>query len=161
MRTLTIGFSKSKKPFAFGSWLIRKYQKTPYSHVYVKFRSESLNRVLIYEAVGSGLRFIGSNVWNSHATEMFSFDIEVTEASYIGLLQYCVDNAGTDYGFLQNIGVVLSNAFGLLRNPFSKGKNCSEAVSDMLRMEGYEFNKESNLLTPKDVYNALLGHIKR
>lgn len=60
MEQITIGFSKSKKFLPIGSWLIRAYMGTPYSHVYLKFYSQSLNRTLIYEAVGGGVRFIGS-----------------------------------------------------------------------------------------------------
>ena len=33
---ISIGFSKSKKKFPIGSWLIRAYQRTPYSHVYIR-----------------------------------------------------------------------------------------------------------------------------
>jgi len=155
MKTITIGFSKSKKKFAIGSWLIRKWMKTPYSHVYLKFRSESLGRILIYEAVGSGVRFIGRKIWEDHAEEVASFDIEITQENYTTLIQYCVDNAGLEYGALQNIGVVFCNLFKIKSNPFKKGKNCSEAISDILKLEGYKFEKESNLIVPKDIFNLL------
>jgi hypothetical protein len=155
MKTATIGFSKSKKKFAIGGMAIRAFQHTTYSHVYLKFTSDSLQRVLIYEAVGGGLRFIGTKVWESHAEEVASFPIQISQDNYISLLQYCVDNAGTEYGFAQNLGVAICELFRMKKNPFKTGKNCSEVVSDILKLEGYKFDKESNLITPKDIYKVL------
>lgn len=160
MKTITIGFSKSKKRFAFGSYIIRMFQKTTYSHVYIKFRSDSLNRTLIYEAVGGGLRFIGTKVWESHAEEVASFSIDISQENYVKLMQYCVDNAGTEYGFVQNIGIAMCELLSLKTNPFKEGKNCSEVVGEILKLEGIIFEKETNLLTPKDIYKALDGKDK-
>jgi hypothetical protein len=160
MKTITIGFSKSKKRFAIGSWAIRAFQGTKYSHVYIKFKSDSLQRVLIYEAVGAGLRFIGTKVWESHAEEVVSFSIDIDQENYLTLMRYCVDNAGTEYGFTQNIGIAICELLRLKNNPFKKGKNCSEVVGEMLKLEGFSFVKETNLLTPKDIYEVLDGKNK-
>jgi hypothetical protein len=154
MKTITIGFSKSKKFMPIGSWLIRLYDQTPYSHVYIKFRSQTIDRTLIYEAVGSGIRFIGAAIWDKHAEEVASFDIEIAQCNYVTLLQYCVDNAGTEYGYMQNLGVPLSKLFNLKTNPFQTGKNCSEVVAEILSREGYE-SLNLNLVTPKDIFNML------
>jgi len=155
VKTITIGFSKSKKFFPIGSWLIRAYMRTPYSHVYLKFHSESLDRTLIYEAVGNGVRFVGLKVWETHAVEVDSFDISINTDSYIKLLQYCVDNSGVEYGFMQNLGVVLSNLLGKKNNIFTSGLNCSEIVAAELEMNGFVFNKENNLILPKDIYKVI------
>lgn len=160
MKTITIGFSKSKKKLAFGSYAIRMFQGTEYSHVYIKFKSDSLQRTLIYEAVGGGLRFIGTKVWESHAEEVASFSIDISQENYIILMQYCVDNAGTEYGFTQNIGVAICELLNLKKNPFKDGKNCSEVVGEILKLEGFVFGKETNLLTPKDIYKVLDGKDK-
>jgi hypothetical protein len=155
MKTLTIGFSKSKKFLPIGSWAIRAYMGTEYSHVYLRFYSESLSRSLIYEAVGKGVRFVGLPIWKQHSEEVKSYDIVVNDESYLKTLQYCVDNAGIEYGYLQNLGVFISDILNLNKNPLDKGKNCSEAVAEMLHLEGYEINKEYNLITPLDIDNIL------
>ena len=151
MKTVTFGFSKSKKRFAIGSVLIRWYMHTPYSHVYMKFRSESLERTLIYEAVGAGVRFIGVDRWAEHAQEVDSVTIQIKDENYKKLMQYCVDASGIDYGFAQNFGLLFANLFKLKANPLKDGKNCSEAIGEILVLEGYVFDKELNLLTPKDI----------
>lgn len=155
MHTVTIGFSKSKKPCAIGSKLIRWYMKTPYSHVYLKFKSTSLNRTLIYEAVGSGVRFIGESKWKEHAEEVQAFDIQINNDKYLELLQYCVDNAGAEYGFMQNIGIVLAGLFKEKFNRFTKGMNCSENTYNIADLLGIEIGKDKNIVTPKDLYDKV------
>lgn len=161
MEKVIIGFSKPQnRTFPIGSWLIRLFQKTEYSHVYLKFHSESLDRELIYEAVGGGVRFVGQKVWESHAVEVKSYLIEVKPENKKILLQYCIDNAGIEYGTMQNLGIFLSSILGSKKNLSEKGKNCSEVVGEILKLEGYIIKKDSNLLTPKDVDRILDGKDK-
>lgn len=155
--TVTIGFSRPKNhKFPIGSWLIRLHQRTPYSHCYIRFYSESLNRTLVYEAVGTGgVRFIGYKAWSEHAEELLSFTIKAKKCNYITMLQSFVDEAGASYGCLQNVGIFLANVFGWKNNPWKKGRNCSEIVGLFLKSEGYEINKPLDLLTPKDIESIL------
>lgn len=155
MEQITIGFSKSKKFLPIGSWLIRAYMGTPYSHVYLKFYSESLNRTLIYEAIGSGVRFVSPKVWDEHATEVKSYTIQMEKCNKVKLMQFCVDNAGIEYGFWQNVGVPMSGILKLKKNPFHTGLNCSEVIGDILKLEGYDISKDGNLLTPLDIDKIL------
>jgi len=128
---------------------------TPYSHVYMKFDSQSFNRTLIYEAVGSGVRFIGFDRWKNHAVEVKSYSFEVCEKSYTKLMQYCIDNSGIEYGFFQNIGIVIANIFRKKYNALTDGENCSEIIGEILALNGYKFDKEFNLLMPIDIDKAL------
>jgi uncharacterized protein YycO len=154
--TITIGFSRPKgRFFPVGSWLIRLHQRTPYSHCYIRFYSESINRTLVYEAVGSGVRFVSLNMWEKHAEEVESFTLPVKKCNAVSLLQYCVDHAGDDYGWAQNLGLFLANVFGWTKNPWRKGKNCSEAIADILEVEGYKLSKSHDLASPRDIYELL------
>ena len=161
MKSITIGFSRSRKILPIGSWLIRLYQKTSYSHVYIKFYSESLNRALIYEAVGSGVRFIGTRIWEKHAEEVFSYTFKIKECNSITTLQSLVDDAGLDYGFLQNVGIFLADILGWKSNPWKKGRNCSEVVGKLLKSEGFVVDKPLDLLTPKDIHTILKNQVKK
>lgn len=155
VETVTIGFSKSRKKLPIGSWLIRAYMGTPYSHVFLKFYSETLDRELIYEAVGGGVRFIGSEQWKKHAVEVASFKVDLVKDNRVSLLQYCIDHAGENYGFLQNLGIPLTSLFNLGSNPFQSGTNCSEEVYKVLLLSGYPKTKKKDLVTPRDVYEIL------
>lgn len=162
MKTLTIGFSRPKnKLFPIVSWLIRLYQGwTPYSHVYLEFYSESINRPLIYEAVGTGTRFVGQKYWERHAQEVISYTIDIKKCNYDKLIQYCVDHEGMSYGFMQNIGTVISNFFGWKKNIFPKHTSCAEEIGKLLNLEGYNIKKDVNLLTPLDIEKILKSKSK-
>lgn len=154
--SITIGFSKPKDhPFPILAWAIQYWQKTPYSHVYVRFYSESINRTLVYEAVGKGVRFISLDNWTKHAEEVKSYTLEVKKCNAVTLLQYCVDHSGDKYGMLQNLGIFLAKAFSWKKNPWTSGKNCSEAISEMLQAEGMILPKNPNLMSPLDVDKLL------
>ena len=159
---VTIGFSRPKgRFFPIGSWLIRLHQRTAYSHTYIRFYSETLNRVLVYESVGTGgVRFIGFNLWSEKAKEVASFTMKVKRCNSTSMLQDFVDEAGMSYGFMQNVGILLGNIFGWKHNPWRKGKNCSEIVAAFLQREGFIINKELDLMTPKDIFNVLQGQKK-
>lgn len=156
MKTVKIVFTKPKnRIFPVFSWIIRMYLGTQYSHVAIKFSSESLNRDIIYEAVGSGVRFVGKRVWEKKIEEVVSYQIDVKYCNYTTIMQYCIDHAGIEYGLLQNIGIFIVDVFKLKKNPFRHGKNCSEVIAEILTLEGFEFNKSMELVTPKDIQAVL------
>lgn len=152
---IVIGFSRSKSIFAFFSLIIRLYLRTRYSHTYLKFYSNSLGTSLVYEAVGSGVRFVGTKYFQSKALEVEEFKLTLTEEEYKKLLKWCVENEGQPYGFLQNIGIVIANILKLKSNPFKKGVNCSEMIGRILANRGYKITKDFDLLDPKDINNIL------
>lgn len=153
-RKVYIGFSKPRSKYAIGSYLIRFFLKTPFSHTYIRFMGQ--DRSFIYESVGrAGTRFISSSHWLDHAIVVSEFPIDLDDTHYRKLRNYCMDNAGIKYGFFQNIGVVLAKIFKLKKNWFKKGKNCSEAVAEALINQGFTIEKTPDLITPKDIYNLL------
>lgn len=155
MKTITIGFSKSKKKIAIGSWLIRKYMGTSYSHVSFHFNTSTMNRTLVYEAVGSGIRFIEKSNWEKYAELVVSYEIEVSNEIYVRMMQTCIDNAGLKYGYMQNIGVIIAKLFKLEYNPFPENDNCSELLLRLLIEAGYSIEKSHDLVTPLDIENML------
>lgn len=156
MNTITIGFSKPKNRFfPIFSWLIRLYEKTSYSHVFIRLHIQELNREVLFEAVGPHVRMVTVKEWEKTAQEVASFDVPVSHSNYISILQYCIDHQAAGYGIMQNVGVVLADWFNLKHNPFTSGMNCSEFIYNILKCQGYYLDKNKNLITPKDIYNLL------
>lgn len=140
---ITIGFSKHKG-FAPLSWLIMLCEGTKFSHAYIKVRSKSLNRDLIYQATGSGVHFIGLSLFEQSAQVIEEYQIDISPEKQTKLLQWCVDNAGKPYGKLQIIGIGLIRLlkpFGIkIKNPFSNGNAayvCCELVVAALEDVGF------------------------
>lgn len=155
MPKINVGFSKNKMLI---SKLIRWLEKTEYSHVYLRFHVSQLNRDVIYEAVGSNVRFVGENTWNFN-TVVEEYEWEVSEEEYKQILQFAIDTSGKHYGIFSMLGlgiVRVASYLGItLNNPFSDGdKNfvCSELAA--IIMKKYFLNTSQDNIFPKDVNNV-------
>jgi hypothetical protein len=158
MREVTICFSRPKNHiFPIGSYAIRAYMSTGYSHVSYHFDSVKYNCTLVYEAVGSGIRFIEKENWLKSVEVVSSVTIQVNSDIYDKMMLVCIKNAGNKYGFKQNIGVVIADIFSLDYNPFPSYSNCSELLARILDQAGYKFNKGFDLITPKDIEITIMG----
>lgn len=130
------GFSRPKKMiFPIFSWLIRFFQKTPYSHVYVRWHSMGADVDVCYEASGNEVKFICKDVFDQRVNPTHEYAIEITREQYKKLLRFCMSNAGKKYGVKQVLGILLVTLFKLRKNPFSDGRSswvCSELAGKAL-----------------------------
>lgn len=155
MKKIKIGFSKPKNHiFPIFSWGIRLFQGwTDYSHVYLKFHSDSLDKDIIYQASGLQVNFVGNELFSKHVHIIKEFEIEIDDNDYINLLQFAVDNAGKPYSIIDIIAILFNKPKLLDGN---KKYICSELIATILAkyylMTG---NKSYGMYTPKDIYNFL------
>lgn len=169
MRQVVVGFSKSKKKFPIGSWLIRLYQGfTSYSHVYIrllvtpKFPSDKI----IHAAEGAVNHWAEPNFHSRNKT-VEDFVIDIPDELYIKLRDEIFHSkAGELYGFKQNLGIalvqLLKNIGIKTKNPWKNGWNCSEFVYIVLKEIFSEEVKHLNkdIVTPKDI-NIVLSRLKK
>ena len=156
MKNITIGFSRPKgKICPCFSWGIRLFQGwTPYSHVYIKINSKSLDRDLIYQASGTQVNFMGSELFYGHVHVFEEFEIQIKDEDYIEMMKFCIDNAGKPYS-ARDILAILFSSEKLLdgREKFI----CSELVGIIL--EDYaDISSGKKIPTPKDIYNLLVEY---
>jgi hypothetical protein len=164
MKTLTIGFSRSNKLIAPFSWLIRLFQGTTFSHVYIRLPFKRLG-VLPSDGVvhaSNGLvHYTNIDSFKKKHKVMVEFSISITEDQWHRLLIDMHTTAGEDYSNMQNIGIALVHILHLFgiraTNPWKSGWNCSEYVGHILRIVYPEEMRQlrRDLITPKDVYNVL------
>lgn len=153
MYPLIVGFSKPRnRTFPIGSYLIRFYERSEYSHVYLRVYIPEVKKYVIYEAVGHGIRFISQDQWEKTAESVREFTVPISENQNRALVAECFNNCGKLYGFWQNIGIFIAEIFNLNHNPFTKYRNCSEEVAKRLSDVGISFKKPINLISPKDLY---------
>lgn len=161
MTKLIIGFSKPKK-FKLISWCIRQVEKTPFSHVYLKFHSDNLDRDIIYQASGMQVNFTGSTMFLDHHKVVMEFQLETSEQENLEILKTCVDKAGIPYGIKQLLGLGLVRVLAFfgkkIKNPFSDKDTtyiCSELVGFIL-IKYFNFRIEDlDSTSPKDIYLLL------
>ena len=135
---IVVGFSRHPG-FAPGSWLLCAAEGTPYSHAYIKIRSESLDRTLIYQATGIGVYFIGEAQFLLRATPVEEYSFEISDAAKKTFLQKAIDKTGLPYSRMQVIGIGIMRLCALfgkkISNPFKNGDKayvCCELVDAAL-----------------------------
>lgn len=156
MRKLTIGFSKPKTKFPIFSWAIRAYERTVFSHVYVRWQT-SVGPSICYHAAHTSLHFLSDTQFNKKICTVESFEFEVTEVQFSKLLKYCLETAGNDYALTGVFAIPLVDLFKLKTNPFGSGpleQYCAELVYRIVReMTGTELTYDADRVKLKQVYN--------
>jgi uncharacterized protein YycO len=155
--TIYIGFSTQKKWNPL-SWILRICQGVPYSHVYVRFHSDSLQRDLVYQASELSVHFVGWDRFREKAKVVKEYPIQVSAEAKTKTLQFAIDNAGKPYGWPELFGFVwicLNRKFGRkVNNPLGdKAKSfvCSELVAAVLIELGYKIVEDLDTVSPKDM----------
>lgn len=158
MTKISIGFSKGKG-FAPISWLIKWVEKTPFSHSYITWQADNLDRKMIYEARGAGVRFVGQAMFESHNQVVNEFEFEISDDAKIKLLQWAIDSAGKGYGKWQFVGIGIVRflkIFGIkIRNPFSNGDSqyvCTELSGVALVILGLMHPIDQDMEGPSELY---------
>lgn len=164
MKTIRIGFSRSTKKFPLFSWLVQLYQGfTPYSHVYIRLESTPHfpSDKILHAAEGQVSHYSLTSFLKRNKI-VKEFKIKVTLKEYDYIKKYLFHElAGEPYSIWQNIGIALVSFLHLfnirIKNPFSKGWNCSEYVATVLKSTNPDLVKgiDPNTVTPKDLYKIL------
>ena len=161
MKKFIIGFSKSNKKLAIGSWLIRFYQNTKFSHTYVKVNTPFLGSdTYVHASEGKVLRMSEPQFKKRHK-KIIEFEIEVTDQQYQEIVKDLHYTSGDDYGMMQNFGILLLDILKVIdieiKNPWQKGWNCSEFVCSVLIKSNPDLvnHLDPQTVTPKQLYNIL------
>lgn len=156
-RKIKIGFSRAKgfKPF---SWLIMWYEKSDFSHVYIRLNTK-WNTQLIYQASGAQVNFMGIKYFESVAQIVEEFELEISEDDYNTLMEFCTYECGAPYSLKQIFGMAIADIFKLKKNPFSSQNRyvCSELVLRAFSSRFKISNDFFDLAKPKDLYFLVKG----
>ena len=134
MKTIYVDYTSSRKLFPLFSWAVQIFERAPYSHVRIHWRSHWFSWTT-FEASGSEVKIIGSVGEKAHPVKVHHrYEVTLTDEEYkrlVGMLRY----AGVSYGIRQVIGIALQRLFRLKKNPFGDRKYsmvCSELVAYFL-----------------------------
>ncbi len=170
MAKLTISFSRPHV-FKIYAWLIMKVENTHFSHVAISWKSEYLDREIVYQASHTMVNFCEGKRYIRNHLITDTFEVDMDENIQKKVIQFAMDHAGIPYGFKQVLGIGYIKLMGLfgkkVNNPFNNGKNtyvCCELVADILK-QYFNMDKTINIpldnITPKQLYNLLKININK
>lgn len=161
MKLLQLGFSVPnhiKIPIV--SWLIRLLMKTPYSHIYGRWYSKKYEEWNCFHATGaSGVHMLGEPEFKRTVKPVRIYEMVLADEEHYEIVKFAIHNNGRRYAHKQNLGIWWSIVWALKENPFADGEvaqNCSELWGRILARRGVVFDKSFDLITPKDIEDALI-----
>lgn len=159
---IIVGFSRPKAKFVPFADAIMWADKSDFSHVYIRFHSNSADRDLVYQASGMKVNFIGWILFQQAEVAVHEFSIPVTAETKTKVIQFAIDNCGIEYALGQALGIGLVKAAALfgkkIANPVSSsGYFCSKMVAIILReyFNAPFTDEEIAVMTPTDCYDYL------
>ena len=157
---------KNFNPF---SWLIREIENRDYSHVVLKWHSDSLDRELVYQSNIHGMLFIGGKKFDSKNNIVKSYTMNFEEFQDRRVMQWCIDVSGGSY----DIGAIFKslcnktlNLFGIKSIQFKTNGHRTTICSELVANAIYPFfslhiNPDSiELMTPSDL-DKLLSELSK
>ena len=159
MKKLRIGFSKPKgKIFPIFSWLIRIYEGTPHSHVYIRWETK-WNTWLCYHAASVMVHFLGEYSFAKHIEIIEEFEFNVSEEQFDRLMRFCTKNVGQDYALLEALMIPFVDyleARGKIFHSYASGEvkqYCAELVLRALaEMSQEKLTFDADRVKLKQVY---------
>jgi hypothetical protein len=148
--TISVGFSKPSY-FKIGAALIRLYEGTPYTHVYLKAYSEWMGGHVIFQASHGAVHCASEQHFLSDNIAVAEFEYELDESKYKRLFNYCLNNLQKPYGFLGLLKIALKDLIKS-KGDGERSFHCSEFA---LRALPELTSKDPDFVTPRDLFRSL------
>lgn len=157
-KEIDIIFTKSKKIFPIGSWLIRLWTWKEYSHV--ARQKTILGETVLYQASGSSVNYTHKSEFVKHHKIVKCYKIKVPADIEREMAIACLRDAGKPYATMQNIGIALVNILAIFKikisNPWKDGKNCSELLYTLILKKMYpDLKNDADLIKPHHIERIL------
>jgi hypothetical protein len=148
MSAITIGFSTSSSII---SRIIRWFTRSKASHAFATFYDQTLERIIIIEATGSGYRLTQHEKWSKGNKVIGEFKCkkDLTKS-----LRFMAEKLGNNYDYWSALGLAVRRWWGKwYRNPLRDPNklHCSEAITLMLQHAGLAETLDPESTTPEDL----------
>lgn len=163
MKQLDIVFTKSKKRLPLGSWLIRFWTGKDYSHVAVQQEIREWGK-RYFQASEGKVNYEFERFFEAKHEIVKIYTIEVSKDLDRSIKHACYVEAGNKYAMLQNLGIALIDItfrlFGKkFKNPWNKGRNCSEILYTAVFMQMLgALDYSENTIKPQHIEEIILNN---
>lgn len=153
-KRLFVEFTTPKR-WKIGAWLIRLYERTPYSHVRIRYINTD-NKPVIVEANGRGVIFKGPEADRKDpqvVVKRYCLLLNITQFRRFRNLSK--ELAGTKYGYFQLLSIFFTRIFKRKRPLIQDNGQtmvCSELVTILLAdILPVKPSVDQDLITPRDL----------
>jgi hypothetical protein len=157
MKKIIFGLSK-RSSFNIFSSMIRLFESTDYSHVYVRFEVPTTYQTVVCQASGLEVNFENLSIFLSKEKVCYEWEMEISDELFSQVLDFSIQQLGKPYSMKVIIGDFFHKLFGwkLFRSAGTNEFVCSEFVGYILQIVGIlpqDFVLDYYM--PVDVFNTL------
>jgi len=155
VRKIIIGFSTPKK-FKLGSALIRLFENSDYSHIYIKMESSpksSLPFAKVFQASHGNVNAVAYDVFKESNHIFYEYEIDIEDEKYYEIATWLWYQLGKPYGFSQLLGIAFKVK---LSNNREDRFICSELAGMILKtFLNYDISKSLDYIGLNDIKKIL------
>lgn len=165
-KNIEIVFTRSKKTLPIFSWAIMLYTGKKYSHVARKLQTRISEQPSYFQASEGKVNYEHEK-WFSKENEIVkSYNITVPDSVYANMAKKSWELAGQNYGYMQNIGIVLCDMLKLIgiraKNPWKKGINCSELIYTTILLPLFpDLKYRPDLIKPHEIEDIIINKFNK
>lgn len=150
------------KEFKIGAEAIKWYLDTDYSHVAIRWYSDTYKRYMVYHAAHGTVHFVSDDLFVQNNVIVHTDMIELSNEQFNKVISKCIDLAGLPYGYSELINILYGDINHRITGTWiqsgdGKGYICSELLAVILDMLNIKICKPKHLINPKDIYEVLNG----
>jgi len=155
-----IGFSRSAVSFPIVSDLIRKIEKRPYSHAYVRMVDPYIGSDIIFQASGKIVNRCNYDIFQTHSRTVKEYEIECSDEEFKETYTWLSAQLGKPYSRTQMFWLSVKKLFhvsGKVDNGDSEFV-CSELAAKALKIKRIILPPQEDEITPSDLDSILESH---
>ena len=143
------------------SWAIMWWTKKPYSHVARAIEIRDWGQ-RYFQASEGKVNYEHEHYFNLKHEIVKTYVIRIPKALDVKIKYECYKEAGNVYGSMQNVGIFITDILGYFgikcKNPFKKGRNCSELIyGEVLKQMYPDLDYDSEKIKPHEVEEILIS----
>ncbi len=153
MKKIRVGFSSPKNhKFAIFSWIIKKYEDTPYSHAYIRWFTR-WDLWLCYHAANTMVHFLSPSMFADQIEIYKEFEFEIEDAQFDKLMRFCITHVGKPYSLWEVLSIPFKKLGISYYTNNEKKQYCAELVTRALEaIEGRKFMENADKVGMKELY---------
>lgn len=155
MRKIIIGFSTPKK-FKLASAMIKCFENSKYSHIYIKMEPSAKSRLgfaKVFQASHGDVNAVAFDIFAEYNHVFHEYEIEVSDDKYFEIATWLWHQLGKPYGFLQLLGIGFNIRIG---SNSDKKFICSELAGLVLKdFLNYDISKSLDYIGLNDIKEIL------
>ncbi len=160
MKTLIVGFSRSKSPWKVGSQAIQIAEKRNFSHAYVRYECILTKTQIVAQASKGFVHEMNYDIFQEHNIVCEEYILECAEEQYIEVIKFIRKNLGVDYSTMQIFFLSLKKLLRFEVKAYNRDKEfiCSEFAARICEIAGVTVPTYLDYFTPSDL-NTLIKDI--